>query len=193
MAAGERPTIEQFIAEHISAKAGYELSWEEWYALADLTDEIDWDCQFVGGNCKSNRENMIDRETCCCQGCNRTFGYLEHIPLAAADEVRTAWNPTTGFWRAGKGCVLQRRLRSRLCLRFNCHEPSPAIEALEHLFNGGLPMGLLETEPKPFIEQVAIVRQAFIEEGVIHGHNSSSRLHVLPTLSSQCCAVGTGT
>jgi hypothetical protein len=186
-----RPHIERFIAEHISTQAPKGLTWEEWYALAALTGEIDWDCQFVDGNCKSNREHLIDRATCCCQGCYGTVGYLQQIPPGAEDEVYAAWNRDTGFWGAGTGCLLPRRLRSSLCLRFNCREPSPALTALQYLFDGGLPMGLLETTPRPFIEQVASVRQQLIEEGIINGSKHSSHgLRIIPTLSEECCAVG---
>ena len=107
----------------ISDKTGHNWGLHDWRQFAKLTALVDYGCNFKRGKCRNNgigysRSNKMG----CCNGCNRSFGYLRNIPMDWEYIVRIArlFNKETGFWRKGKGCVLPVELRSAVCLGYVC-------------------------------------------------------------------------
>lgn len=113
------------------------VSWGFIHALAELTSEIDYKCNFDElGHCRSWRKwkngesssggtpagliNMTNQ--CCCTGCVTNKGYLGIIAKDKITEYAKMFGSSTGFWRAGKGCILPRRLRSMTCLTYSCYD-----------------------------------------------------------------------
>ncbi len=98
------------------------LSWRNYYRAAELTERIDFGCDFKNGRCKKHRR---DKEPmCCCQYCAVEGGYLHKVSAAGAKVVQKLWDKKTGLWRKGKGCILPRRYRSITCLLHSCSFPS---------------------------------------------------------------------
>lgn len=105
------------------------------YALADLTEGLDYGCGFDSeGICQRNRNPQFiqgmdassrRRKQCCCGGCATSVGYLRQITFGSVSEYARNFTEETGFWREGLGCVLPRRLRSATCLRHYCTEFDP--------------------------------------------------------------------
>jgi hypothetical protein len=84
-------------------------------SIKELTEFIDFQCNFVEGKCKN-----VSSSYCCSNDCVDKVGYLKSICLEYLPEYESNWNKDTGFYRADKGCVLTRRLRSIVCLTFSC-------------------------------------------------------------------------
>lgn len=107
-----------------------QVSWWFIRETRKLTDEINFDkiCQFdKGGFC--SRENNGRRGSsrtvmCCCESCKRNVGYLYQIPknVGIIKMYAENFDDETGFWREGKGCVLPREHRSRVCIKWVCHK-----------------------------------------------------------------------
>lgn len=104
------------------------VSWRFIREARKLAGEIDFDkiCQFdKNGFCsRENNGRRGDSRTamCCCESCRRTVGYLNQIPKDV-DTIKMYarnFNDRTGFWRKGKGCVLPREYRSRICVKYIC-------------------------------------------------------------------------
>ena len=71
--------------------------------------------------CKANRHT----ERCCCINCSWTVGHLgsswpNNLKLLAS--YAKHYNKDTGFWRADKGCILPRHMRSITCAYYVCHD-----------------------------------------------------------------------
>lgn len=89
--------------------------------LRESTAHIDFACEFdEHGTCKNYRGNA--EPTCCCSNCFKKFGYQDGSCCLEKD-VETyisLFKPGVGFWVAGQGCALPRRLRSNICVFYNC-------------------------------------------------------------------------
>jgi len=108
------------------------LEWSEWYKLAAMTRNIDYGCRFgkqikngvqdKQATCSKQREYNTTDEMCCCSSCNTKLGYLKFIQNDPKVIKRIAglFQPKTGFWRKGKGCILPRKYRSAVCLGYRC-------------------------------------------------------------------------
>jgi hypothetical protein len=84
------------------------------------TSEIDYQCEFIDGACKTTRKrDRLDKQ-CCCRGCKKSRGYISYAVQSDVDEMQQYWDDKLGFWREGKGCLLPRSLRSPLCLDYRC-------------------------------------------------------------------------
>jgi len=89
--------------------------------FANLTQFVDYQCQFKDGHCK--------RGGCCCTGCRAEYGYLNIFDdLGVYDHsidtkivlfYAQHFSVNTGFWRANRGCILPRQYRSTVCLCYN--------------------------------------------------------------------------
>lgn len=79
------------------------------------TEQIDYRCNFKNGSCK----NLKHTEKCCCHGCSRTVGYLQHMSFADFDTCAELYNDEDGYWRPS-GCALPREMRSLVCIRHLC-------------------------------------------------------------------------
>jgi len=91
--------------------------WVTYGNYAELTELIDYKCDFKDGACKSHQNSQ-----CCCSRCGQTVGYHHVLPCDLDLLYMYAKNFTkeTGFWRENKGCILPRRLRSAICLGAHC-------------------------------------------------------------------------
>jgi len=124
--------VDEFIKLALKSDIRFPRHENGWYSsefkgIAALTKHIDYDCQFVDGNCKSR-----DSKMCCCTGCRHTLGHNRSIIHSYADIKRMAkcYNTKTGFWRKDKGCILPRELMSATCLGHHCKEKLTGWENL---------------------------------------------------------------
>jgi hypothetical protein len=100
--------------------------------MLQATAAIDFKCNFDSdGVCDGKRPNPCfdhpcfdpRQAMCCCQGCMNTSGYFHDRVLATRRELvyyTNRWDPYLGFWREGKGCILDRGRRSITCVYHNC-------------------------------------------------------------------------
>lgn len=92
--------------------------------LKELTEQVDYMCDFEDGVCKEYR-HCVDRPvTCCCKSCFVNFGYLEceyELNVTSRRQIKRASTlfDQNGFWSPG-GCKLPRVDRSGICLSYNC-------------------------------------------------------------------------
>lgn len=139
--------LQEFLMEHYLRNYGqiadtaYGWQWKYYNALAELTNYVDYRCDFRDGVCAGHqgryyKNRPAEKKMCCCSGCLRSVGYLRQIPNQPESMIEIArfFNKETGFWRAEKGCILPRKWRSAVCLTFACHfnknEAHPADVAL---------------------------------------------------------------
>jgi hypothetical protein len=64
---------------------------------------------------------------CCCKHCYESLGYLGSNRFLFSEDIPTyekLFKRKIGFWRRGKGCVLPRKLRSKICQSFVCAKAS---------------------------------------------------------------------
>jgi hypothetical protein len=90
------------------------------FSIKELIEFVDFQCDFIEGRCKK----FPERE-CCVKDCVSKAGFLKNICSEDLSEYENNWNRDTGFYRADKGCVLPRRLRSIICLTFSCRTDFP--------------------------------------------------------------------
>jgi hypothetical protein len=95
--------------------------------LLAATELIDFECGFdESGMCKDRQCIVDDRPNapmCCCSGCAYTNGYHRDKVMCKPSELRylrNRFDPYLGFWRPGKGCILERSRRSITCVFYNC-------------------------------------------------------------------------
>ncbi len=142
--------IEQLLKIDVAIDAHSESGcpWGLYERYADLTGLIDFQCDFMNGQCKmNNRYNCPDslkddkhrlrscesarrrkqirlairsRQMCCCRGCYGSIGYLRAVNHNDIDMIAKHFKPEIGFWRKDGGCVLPRRKRSAVCLGYSC-------------------------------------------------------------------------
>jgi hypothetical protein len=140
--------LEKFLINHYFRLPGSEVSnkangwhWCHYNALAELTQHVEYGCDFTDGVCAGHRwGNYLklpkEKQMCCCRGCLRSVGYLRYIPsdLEGMREISSYFCEETGFWRPEKGCILPRKWRSTVCLTFACrldrNKAHPADAAL---------------------------------------------------------------
>lgn len=105
--------------------------------LAGLTEFINYHCRFTkDGRCRGNRSyyDPAKKFMCCCSNCHNTVGHNPSIPNDH-EIIATMANLfsevveeegiviASGFWRKDSGCILQRKLRSGICLNYHCMSP----------------------------------------------------------------------
>lgn len=88
--------------------------------LKNLTNDIEFGCNFKDGLCRMESRNSCKDIMCCCSGCKSSFGYLDNIFAEDIPYYAKKYDKKTGFWRKGKGCILDRDKRSETCLSYNC-------------------------------------------------------------------------
>jgi hypothetical protein len=97
--------------------------------MLQATAAIDFECNFNSDGVCAGKPNSfgiyisLTRVMCCCQGCMNTSGYFHDRVLATRRELvyyTNRWDPYLGFWREGKGCILDRGRRSITCVYHNC-------------------------------------------------------------------------
>ena len=106
--------------------------WYEYQKLAGLTKYLNYGCSFENGKCGSNFPNG-QKDMYCCSGCFSMFGHFQELPndytqlcdyarhFSEKKEDSKGKIIAAGFWRKGKGCILDRSKRSTICLRFCCN------------------------------------------------------------------------
>jgi len=106
------------------------LPWKDWYKLANMTNEINYGCDFHSGTCIQTR-NRQERGSstnpmCCCKWCSNEVGYLDFIQNdpKVISTIAGYFRAKVGFWRKGKGCILPRKYRSATCLGYRCQDSS---------------------------------------------------------------------
>ena len=97
---------------------------EYYKELANLTEKIDFGCNFTNGKCENGRKKG------CCGSCRWAFGYLNPRFINGKDTIKdikkemiyyaTKFHRFNGFWRRNKGCILPREKRSTTCLTHSC-------------------------------------------------------------------------
>ena len=104
--------------------------------LKSMTKYFDYKCDFdENGKCCDQRRPGTEWPTkkCCCKLCNFNIGYLKIIPEDKLEYYASIFHKITGFWRAGKGCAIEKRSdRSTVCLTYNCH---PDLDFREDMRN----------------------------------------------------------
>jgi hypothetical protein len=89
--------------------------------LKKLTERIDFGCRFdKNGKCNAKGTNYKHEKQCCCVDCDLRVGYLDVIHEIDVSYYAERYNKKTGFWRKGKGCILDRHKRSKTCITYVC-------------------------------------------------------------------------
>jgi hypothetical protein len=79
---------------------------------------INFDCQITAnGGCKETPESL----KCCCFACNTNAGFFKVVLNTDLTWYARKFSVRTGFWRAGKGCILPHDRRSTTCLTHHCN------------------------------------------------------------------------
>jgi hypothetical protein len=123
--------------------------WYDYQKLAELTEHINYHCNFKpNGSCRGY--NMINNGICCCYFCFSSIGHHKELPcnynqlmaycklFEPEKKGKNGKLEALGFWRAGKGCILPRKMRSSICLSYNCRsaeEITPWSRKLLSLLN----------------------------------------------------------
>ena len=96
---------------------------------SELIDLINMPCDFDSdGNCSNVRtmskcnigSNSFLSSGCCCSHCVQERGYLTQIPHLEISYYKEKWDNSTGFFRKGTGCALDRNRRSQTCISYIC-------------------------------------------------------------------------
>lgn len=93
--------------------------------IAVLSSLLDFPCNFrPSAGPKSARCDGSRRSPkCCCKCCAERIGHFGEIwpsNLAKLGKYAKKFTKINGFWRAGKGCILPRHMRSLVCAFFMC-------------------------------------------------------------------------
>jgi hypothetical protein len=89
--------------------------------LKRLTGRIDFGCKFdKNGKCNAKNTSYKNERMCCCTDCAFKIGYLNLIYEKDVYYYTKKYNKKTGFWRKGKGCILDRHMRSNTCVTYVC-------------------------------------------------------------------------
>lgn len=89
--------------------------------VAVLTGLFEFACDFKNGKCAGKRDTV----KCCCSNCASSIGHFgDQWPnnTEALEQLAGYFNPETGFWRVGKGCILPRHRRSLTCAFYVCEK-----------------------------------------------------------------------
>ncbi len=85
--------------------------------LKGILKYVDFDCQIKeDGQCKRDWGAR-----CCCSNCDYKVGFLDIIPEDLIPVYAKKFSKNTGFWRRGKGCILDHKLRATICLTHHCN------------------------------------------------------------------------
>jgi hypothetical protein len=94
---------------------------KQYYHLMKLkqsTVVMDFGCGFdKDGKCKG----IYSSPKCCCYECAKYVGYLNLILEKDLPYYTEQFDKDLGFWRKEKGCILNRDMRSRVCVSHSCH------------------------------------------------------------------------
>ena len=91
--------------------------------LKDKTSELDFGCKFNSkGECNTSVPGWkTGKKKCCCRICADNIGYLSFIPSDYyLKYYAERFDEQDGFWREGKGCILDRNMRSNTCVLYTC-------------------------------------------------------------------------
>jgi hypothetical protein len=95
---------------------------------AQLLELVKFNCAFdENGFCARRRKfstppsdwDLLSKG-CCCSSCARNTGFLNMIYSSEEQDYKKCWNNKIGFFKSGVGCLLPRKLRSRICQRYIC-------------------------------------------------------------------------
>lgn len=104
--------------------------WRELIGLKKSTNYIG-KCKFENGKCNGFPYWVPkDSPACCCHGCANEVGYLGYMLESDIEYYAERFDRKTGFWREGKGCLLNRSMRSRICLCYICSKEKKNIHKL---------------------------------------------------------------
>jgi len=138
----DRTRLIEEMREHlercISSTAHRGYTCKQWKTLAETAAEIDWQCDFdAQGKCRTARvapygdpplgHVVGNNDRNCCFYCSANKGFLEKVPKDAVPHVLALYDPSLGFWAAGKGCVLPWKWRSHVCLGYSCRSDSQSL------------------------------------------------------------------
>jgi hypothetical protein len=104
------------------------FSWKVRKKYAALTGLIDCGCAFTkkSGCCRQYRKRYNNNKRAvrvCCGSCAEEVGWLEQLP-PDWDMIRAMaknFSKVHGFWKAGVGCTMSRKIRSNACLQYTCY------------------------------------------------------------------------
>jgi hypothetical protein len=98
-----------------------DMNWQDIYNKKERVRKIFiFDCKFENNTCKIHKYKEHDREKCCCLSCAKHFGYLRVIAPDTIKMYTELFDPTDGFWTP-KGCKLEDKYKSVVCLAYNCN------------------------------------------------------------------------
>lgn len=136
----------EFLNQYVSrgrAIVNYIHGWPyyQYQKLAAMTKHYNFDCGFdESGVCSYYQTLHLSRDAkrnmCCCHSCYSNMGYLEFLPanLAMIETYADLFHEKVGYWRKDKGCILERKFRSRICLTYNCHTYPHVPKSVKKLF-----------------------------------------------------------
>lgn len=137
---------------------------EHYKELANLTEKIDFGCNFKDGRCEGN-----SRVQGCCGSCRWNFGYLKLRTIKGKDKIEdiekemlyytTKFHRIHGFWRRNKGCILPREKRSTICLTHSC---KGGYNHYEELLLRTLSGGKHEGFPRTIRNIISILKDYFL-------------------------------
>jgi len=97
------------------------LEWSEWYTLAEMTNKVNYGCNFKDGKCEKLREDLKKNpnasEMCCCDKCGYHVGYLKYIKNDpdVLKMMSDLFDAKLGFLETRcRGVLLPRKYRSAL-------------------------------------------------------------------------------
>lgn len=113
----------------------------EMFALKESTGLIDMGCDIRDGLCVNRREYIYDNpQMCCCRDCAPSSGYLIYavdkqivITEAQYATYMKHYDHELGFWRPDKGCILDRKDRSIVCVCYQCKYMGPLRTLLKYI------------------------------------------------------------
>lgn len=90
---------------------------------------LSFDCQ-ISNNTKhkSGHCKTFNGAWCCCHSCKNSVGFLRIISEHILKKYARHFNEKTGYWRQGKGCILNHTMRSSTCLTYNCNDKDPQFQ-----------------------------------------------------------------
>lgn len=149
-------------------------TWRKRKKRMSRTSDIAYRCDFIDGSCKQERENIANdqiqsqiatqenrknkpyithSEMACCAGCAHAVGYFDAVEDTDVPLLISLYNPKTGYWRSGKGCILPRDIRSNICLTHNCGEGPNVLYQMQQLVQiGSVPSTPLRSLPPDWLK-----------------------------------------
>ena len=86
--------------------------------IKKATKKINFRCN--GSNC----DDAWDTKKRCCKECESHFGYFGKFEIISTSPKYyiKRFDEKDGFWRSGIGCILPRKKRSYICLKYCCRD-----------------------------------------------------------------------